>query len=408
MGFAGSAMVHVCLLAALFAFRRVAPLGGPRSAEASSDAIALTAVDPSVVGVDPLAAAIPVDIAPPARAWDADEADRDNLVPKTAAPSDSDGRRRQQPAPDQGANGGRPPEHAFRLDKSMLRSRLTDGAADAQPARTRTSRRPASPQAIRREPIVGLGDAVRTATPRRAPSPSPQSSIAIAGPTGGGPSEAQAEAQAASQAPLPVPSAELAALAVPARARGPLDAEQGARSFDNERPGKAADDDTLRAASNERHPGLTDFSRPFAPAPTAAADGRGPGSQAGAVARPASGVAPSELGAANRDATAAEVSERARARRYAPYVLAIQQRVQKSVDFPRQLAIRLEQGATIVSFVVAADGRVIDGPRVVKSSGFAEFDGAALRAVRRAAPFPPMPFMLPVSANVIFDNPVIR
>ena len=126
------------------------------------------------------------------------------------------------------------------------------------------------------------------------------------------------------------------------------------------------------------------------------------------MARPASGVAPSELGAPNRDTASAEANERTRARRYATYMLGIQQRVQKGVDFPRQLAIRLEQGVTVVRFVVAADGRLVDGPRVVKSSGFAEFDSAALQAVQRAAPFPPMPFQVPMTMSVIFDNPVIR
>ena len=57
-------------------------------------------------------------------------------------------------------------------------------------------------------------------------------------------------------------------------------------------------------------------------------------------------------------------------------------------EFPKALALRLEQGETIVEFVVGVDGRLGDGPRVVKSSGFEEFDSAALRAVRRAAPFP--------------------
>ena len=74
--------------------------------------------------------------------------------------------------------------------------------------------------------------------PRRAPSPSLRASLAIAGPSGGGPAEGQAEAQVSNEAPPPIPSAELAALAVPARSRGPLDAEQGARSFDNERTGQ--------------------------------------------------------------------------------------------------------------------------------------------------------------------------
>jgi protein TonB len=402
-------MVHVCLLAGLFAFGRVGPVGGRQVAEASTDpTIALTAIDPSVAGVDPLAAAIAVDVEPPARAWDAREGDRDNLVAQTSAPSDSDGRRRLAPAPDHGDDGGHAPDHAFRLDNSTLRSRLTDGAAEAQPARTRTSRRPASPQAIRREPVVGIGDAVRTVTPHRVAAPAPRPTIAIAGPNGAAAVETDADAQTASEAPTPVPAAALAALAVPARTRGPLDAEQGARSFDNERPGKAADDDTLRAASNEHHPGLTDFTRPAAVAAANATNGRGPGASAGAVARPSSGTAPSELGAPNRDADAAETEARARARRYQRFELDIRQRVNRVLEFPKPLALRLEQGVTIVYFVVGADGRVADGPRVVKSSGFNEFDLAAVQAVRRAAPFSPMPFAVPMSMSVIFDNPVIR
>lgn len=406
LGFAGSAVVHMCAVAALFLLGR-ADLGvGQPAAAASADAITISTVDPAFASSDPLAGAIAVDITPRARAWDAHEGDRDDLVPLTTAPSDSDGKRRLAPAPDQGAAGGHPPDHAFRLDNSTLRSRLTDGAAEAQPARTRTAGRPASPQATRREPVVGIGDAVRTVTPRRAPAPAP--ALALAGPNGAGPIGTPADAPAASEAPPPVPAAELAALAVPARAIGPLDAEQGARSFDNERPGKAADDQTLRAASNESHPGLTDFTRPAAPSAVPASDGRGPGAQAGAVARPASGSAPSQLGAPNRDATAAEASERARARRYQRYELEIRQRVNRVLEFPKPLALRMEQGVTVVYFVVGADGQVSDGPRIVKSSGFDEFDSAAVRAVRRAGPFQPMPFVLPMSMSVIFDNPVIR
>ena len=409
LGFAGSAVVHVCALGALFAFGRAAGFAPTNAAaEAPPEPLAITPIEAALVDPDPMAAAIPVDVTPPDPALDAHQGDRDSLAPLTAAPSDSDGRRHQAPAPDHGENGGHPPDHAFRRDDSTLRSRLTDGATESQTSRTRTAGRPASPQAIRREPVVGIGDSVRTVTPHRAPAPSVTSAVALGGPTSGGPAGASADSAAASEAPLPVPSAELAALASPARATGPLDAEKGPRTFDDERYGKAAADDTLRAASNELHPGRTDFNRPAAPAALAANEGRGPGASAGAVARPASGTAPSALGAPDREATAAELAERARARRYARYVLEIQNRVHNAVVFPRNLLIRLEQGVTIVSFVVGADGRVIDGPRVVKSSGFDDFDRAALQGVRRAAPFPPMPFVVPVSATITFENPVIR
>ena len=107
------------------------------------------------------------------------------------------------------------------------------------------------------------------------------------------------------------------------------------------------------------------------------------------MARPASGTAPSQLGAPNRDAAAADVATSGRrARRYQRYKLEIRQRVNGVLEFPKPLALRMEQGVTVVYFVVGAEGRLSEGPRVVKSSGFDEFDSAAVRAVRRAAPFP--------------------
>src|SRR5690349_12525419 len=133
LGFAGSAVLHVCVLGALFTFgradRRAAAAASDPSAVA--DAIALSTVD-AFANPDPLAAAIPVDVEPPARAWDAHEGDRDSLVPISVGPSDSDGRQRVAPAPDRGEAGGRPADHAFRRDESTLRYRLTDGAAEWQ------------------------------------------------------------------------------------------------------------------------------------------------------------------------------------------------------------------------------------------------------------------------------------
>jgi protein TonB len=153
---------------------------------------------------------------------------------------------------------------------------------------------------------------------------------------------------------------------------------------------------------------LTDFTRPTATAAAANRDGRGPGLQAGAVARPAAGTAPTQLGLPDRAATAAEAIARARARQQARYELQIRQRVNDVLEFPKPLALRLEQGETVVYFAVGTDGRLSEGPRVLKSSGFAEFDSAAIQAVRRAAPFPAMPFSVPMRMAVTFDNPVIR
>ena len=311
------------------------------------------------------------------RPWDAPAGDKDNPVPVTVAPAAADGRARLAPAPDQGSSGGAPPDHAFRRDRSVLRSRLSDGAAEAQPARTRTSGRQASPQAQRREPVVGVGDSVRTVVPRQPPTTGrTPTDLALGGP----PSGAAPEVSPASEAEPSI-----------APTQGPIDAERGARNFDTEQPGKANDNDTLRAASNELHPGLTDFSRSAAPSPDRSPEGRGPALQPGAVARAASGAAPAQLGAPNPAAVGPDVAERTLERHYQRYKLEIGQRVNGVLEFPKALALRLEQGETIVYFVVGVEGRLSEGPRVVKSSGFQEFDSAALRAVRRAAPFRPCP-----------------
>ena len=356
---------------------------------------------------NPLAAAIPVDVEPPTRAWDAHEGDRDSLVPASVAPSDSDGRAAGRARARPRRRGGHPPDHAYRRDESTLRYRLTDGANEWQQARTHTSGRSSSPQAIRREPVVGIGDSVRSQTPpvtgaiadlvRRARRPA-----------GAGPVEANNEAAAPTEAPIPVPSAELAVIAGPARGTGPLDADQGARSFDSERTGKAADNDTLRAASNELHPGLTDFARPAAAAATASRDGRGPGLQAGAVARPAAGTAPTQLGLPDRAAAAAEASERARARQQARYELRDQTARQRGARIPQ--AARAPSGAR-------GDRRVFRGRRRRAAvGGPTRAQVVGIRGVRqRRDPGRPAcravsgdALLRPDAMAVTFDNPVIR
>jgi TonB family protein len=397
-GLAGSALAHVGLVLGLFALGRDAPA----DVDPGSELATMTATPIDLIADVALADhASPSTVLEPAvaeRPWDAPAGDKDNPVAVTVAPADADGRTRLAPAPDQGRSGA-PAHHAFRRDRTVLRSRLSDGASEAQPARTRTSGRQTSPQAERREPVVGVGDSVRTVVPRRPPTTArTPTDLAL----GGTPAGATPEVSPASEAEPDT-----------ARTRGPIDADRGARSFDTERPGKASDNDTLRAASNELHPGLTDFSRPAAPALDPSPEGRGPASQPGAVARIASGTAAAQLGAPGPKVVGPDVAERTLERRYQRYKLEIRQRVNGVLEFPKALALRLEQGETIVYFVVGVEGRLSEGPWVVKSSGFQEFDSAAVRAVRRAAPFPPMPDgsnarPLPVSMPVTFDNPVVR
>jgi TonB family protein len=170
---------------------------------------------------------------------------------------------------------------------------------------------------------------------------------------------------------------------------GPLDADHGARAFDVANGGASATDSlAARAASDELHPSIADLSR--AAAAGDADLGRGPGLEPGGSPVASRGLAaaitrPHGVAAGTGD------EDSLRARTYSRYELEIRRRVHDAYAFPKDLALRMEQGETIVRFTVAPDGRLSGSAQVVKSSGFDGFDQAALDAVARALPSRPMP-----------------
>jgi TonB family protein len=378
----------------------------------SVDLAELTELAPAPVAL--AAAALPdpplpaLDEAAVARPLEALEGERDNAIARTLAPREGESQVRAAPSPDQGQDGGHVRQLATRHDRTSLQSRVADSWATAQPSRLRTSRRAASPQADRRERRTGLGDAIRTAEATRAPSaaapeppPAPAAAPDVAGPTPGTRNTARVDQLALSRT-SDDPKTE--------RGVGPLAVQSGARSFDVEARGRAADDTMMRAASSAAHPGITDFSHAGAPAPEDSLRGRGPGGAPGAVARPSSGQAPAEYGARSPQELAADVARRTREREYNRYYVGVQQRLTNALRFPRNLLLHLEQGEAVVTFAVRPDGSVVARPKLVKSSGFHEFDVEAVEVVLRAAPFgrrtdnTDMTFQVPVT----FENPVVR
>jgi TonB family protein len=320
---------------------------------------------------------------------------------------------RRAPAPDRGADDGRRLEQpAWRRDASTLRERAADGAERDQPAHTRTARTAASPQAVRREPVTGLGDSVRTQQAQAAP---PAARYGVLDPEDdglGGDTDPTGARDSDTMQRLPTPAA---AHTIPASAQGPLDAETGTRNFDVERPSSVASDERVtRAASTAQHPSITDLT--LASVSGNSSEGRGPSDIPGAVPRPTNGAAAAIPGTrstvAGVDNTAAT-----RERVYDRYYQEITARVGRALIWPRVLAIRLEQGETVLRFVVRPDGRLTGNAQVVKSSGFVEFDQAALEALRKALPFPPMSTAgsaagqhgpLAVTLRVPFSNPAVR
>jgi len=158
--------------------------------------------------------------------------------------------------------------------------------------------------------------------------------------------------------------------------------------------------------SDELSPAKLELSRPNSPGPAR----RGQGDGALGWAPDGRGVAPVPAGApALPDGRALALATYQRA--YDMYVTRVREKVDPLWSFPRELAVKLEQGDVLMAFVIRKDGRVTD-VRVLKGSGFPSFDKNVTNAIKKAAPFPPLPETLGselrVTAPFEGSNPAIR
>jgi TonB family protein len=321
--------------------------------------------------------------------------DHGALLGRSQAPRISIAPERDRPAPDRGDGPGQRQAPAFRRDTSSLHARLTDGASRYRPEHERTHRAASSPDATRQEPRVGLGDLSRTRRRLR-----PQAGEAAPGGASDGEQDQRPATGANQEFDPPIAGDD------PVRGHGPLDAQAGRRQFDVPHLGPARDTRWVRAASDEKHPGLMDLSAASTPGP-GVQPGKGPGIQPGATDRASPGQAASPAGVdavvrGERDGHGAAEQIRAR------YELEVRRQVSRVLRFPHRLAVQLEQGESIVAFTVGPNGRVQGEVRLVKSAGFEEFDHEARAAVLRAAPFPPAGRLTSFCMRVPFENPVVR
>jgi TonB family protein len=303
-------------------------------------------------------------------------------------------------APDDGAGPGRPLETAWRQDTRTLRARPSDGAAIYQNEKEKNAQQASSPQAARQEERIGVGDSSRTKQPRTEARPP----VAILPPE----EEADDDEPAI---PIEEPPLQVAALGPgtdQTRGAGPLAAEQGDKAFDVTQSGPAQETTNVRAASNELHPGLTDFSAPSSTKGDSRV-GQGPSAIPGItkVRQEGTGAAPAQ-DAPRSTGPVGALGEGTDERVYAREHMEIRQRVARVLKFPRRLAVMLEQGEAIILFAVERDGRVSGDVKLVKSAGFEEFDREAVDVVRRAAPFPVLPKKLLVRMRIPFENPMIQ
>ena len=101
--------------------------------------------------------------------------------------------------------------------------------------------------------------------------------------------------------------------------------------------------------------------------------------------------------------------------RLSPYFRRIRSKIEPHTAnaFPREAALELKQGTVIVTFTVRADGGTQVQWPPLRPSGIDEFDKNIADAVRKAAPFPPIPPELGRGSLTIrfpytVKNPIVR
>ncbi len=90
-------------------------------------------------------------------------------------------------------------------------------------------------------------------------------------------------------------------------------------------------------------------------------------------------------------------------------------RVMRALVFPRARALAKDQGTSLYRVVLDRTGGLTGTPRLVRSSGFSDFDDAAAVAIARALPFAPIPAELAPELTTIallipvaFSNPMVE
>src|SRR5262245_56375492 len=102
---------------------------------------------------------------------------------------------------------------------------------------------------------------------------------------------------------------------------------------------------------------------------------------------------PSAAWSSQRDYTGDQegpVSLNTREPRYLTYFETVKRAIQQVWEYPEKALRGGLEGKLILEFTILEDGEVV-GPRLLHSSGFLELDQEAMRAVRAASPFKPIP-----------------
>lgn len=299
-------------------------------------------------------------------------------------------------------------ERRDRASDAALRSRIWNSPDAYRMPRSGGDRRAASTEAINRAPDRTYGD---RAAATRALDGAPAASTGDATDTG--------------RDGLPIPAAAAALDATsgaagattPARVDGATRAtaeaafvDRGERAVDVTRKGPAADDRAVAGASDQRRVDPFDLTPPRSGgahdgedvagpvlAPGMLADGWGRGTSASRA------PAPDGTGGAATFAT-----------RQDPYFVDLFRRLDRMIEYPRDLRIRMISGRVVALVTLRADGRLTD-VSIHAGSGHAAFDDALAGALREVGKLGPVPRPLlegrgelRVMIPYTFRSPMIR
>jgi TonB family protein len=101
--------------------------------------------------------------------------------------------------------------------------------------------------------------------------------------------------------------------------------------------------------------------------------------------------------------------------RYRTWYNSQRRRIERALVFPRERQLAMDQGTAVYRLTVRRNGTLADAPRLLRRSGHADLDRAALAAIRESVPFDPIPPDLAPSYEAIrvtlalqFSNPMVR
>jgi TonB family protein len=376
------------------------------------------------------AAEDPIDVSALAEVALLDEAALAELLAARPGPADQSGFAEQHPLPGAevdlpgtraaGRGGGAEEAGATsfsgRSDPDTLRTQFwTDPNRYLVPHRRNTDRSASSPEWIARRERSGYGAREPQPTRARAGAEAPVAGTPGATGTGGDADEQDRRWHDVDPRYHGAPIPDLAERVAGSTSRPDdrLLVETGERATEAERLGRLRDPVDSASASNARTTGPLELTRPSSGGRAEDGGVEGGRDRAGPLERsPHRG---NGSAASTADLATGRGRESLRAARTDPYFRRLFERLDRTVRFPRELALALEQGDLVVTFSLAVGDGAIGDLKVVKSSGFAEFDRELIRALGQVGPLGPVPRALRgkaprllVTAPYAFKSPLIR